>query len=1545
MNTLKKAKPKRFVSILLAFVMVLTMMPLTAMPASAAEANPAWQDIRSDRETEPWILLYRYLQNNSIKYLRLQCDIVLDEGENNPFWYGNDSGQQSSNILIVGEKHLDLNGHKIVYRNDSEFPAGMENHTLFKVTEGASFTLYDTGKGGRISYEGPVNRYGGPERNVFWVDNGAKMTINGGEIEAGRSKSVYLGYGSKVFKNTSNSYESNKIGSLPPGSYVRDQSSGCAVIVAAGGEMVMNNGNLAGRAELSVTDNYAAVYMYAGSTVTINDGWLRGNGGASCIIVESPKNKSNTPKANLTIRSGVFDLKTPDNLRFDKANDAYGVPYWSVIHGPYGHMILGLDYSKSSSQPTYHSASDEDFEASVYFNDGIYIEGTSRTKIEKDERLKKPGLDSFSYTNKTWTFCSYPNNEANTRVQFSSVPKTNTWLKNSHATVEMTEYASYYPKEAMDELNKYKIYMAALDRDPNRTTADIFAVAQIFDANGKAVSDEYWSPIEDPSRANQSWDLYNFKTAKGEAISYQVGKSYSLRVTVYEYWHGQHNWTVENCAKYYFIPVDMDIEGPMNFHITAKAYGVSDDGNAAMKVTPSYNTTSASNLNSVLLLFGYTEYKKGSSVQVWEDRIYLKTADNSKEDVVVKGIPAGAQKLVGYMQGTETVSGIHHDIFTYTDVFVMPRILVKQSGGSSYAPTANNYIRTEEGAPVTLQAFDESAIKYSAMHPTKPLQYVVDPDSGRTLAMNDVAWEILDAGNTYQPIGDSYGGIKIEDGRLITDRSGVYRAKILYNGSYWYSPEPITVIGKNYSTAEKKVTITSNVDSMEWNDRAAELTVQFNRNAAGWDSPFAPPTVEIITYEDDVPAGAWEKLTSIGGAISGNTCVLTTKTMGISASEDTFTYKLYQFFNNIVLQKNTVPGTYRFYARVTGSDKKAVLSQTPVTVRIEKRATGMDILVNGQNLTNGKADTYTPTYTMPVNTNAVTVRTQRVMADASLPGGISTTYTSSDPSVATIDEKGNLVAKAPGKTTITVTSRGTIKKGTGNDATTEELRFSGQFMVIIPIAGFKVGDEPDWQAAVTQGKKYEQVEIPVTHVKSYNGEWVANTNNKYLTATCVSADGLRPRELGSSDRIDAGDKVAYNDTMTTIFRVQPQSGYQFPLVYTNSGVQSGYSADMHNIRANFPGGTKEATLALNGYWFDEVKDLYKEGTSGAEITDAAVRFRVEVPCVKDPDAVYLKAVAISTEEPKEGDYRYQGDLDSKNLSSLSYLSIGCNMMNVKVLTLENETASDNPFSSAVGSSVVGVYNSHVNKIADPKGSGNNYGMVDSYEDLKGRNTYECSSIFLGDDTKESILSHRYEPGTYIHNLQLYAGYTNIADGKKYYFDPEVQVFVNSRPVSLDYAGTAAGNVPTVYNGYGAQRLRIYYYYVADESPAFNSAAVAGLVAPMTGETPQEADDLKVINVTRSGSSDYVDYHDLYVSRLEWFIDKNNNGVIDSGESCEGKNDNLSAGGTFLPETVYSVWIELATDSGRIDNQAFTLRLNGVDTPISTESSKASYTFA
>ena len=128
-----------------------------------------------------------------------------------------------------------------------------------------------------------------------------------------------------------------------------------------------------------------------------------------------------------------------------------------------------------------------------------------------------------------------------------------------------------------------------------------------------------------------------------------------------------------------------------------------------------------------------------------------------------------------------------------------------------------------------------------------------------------------------------------------------------------------------------------------------------------------------------------------------------------------------------------------------------------------------------------------------------------------------------------------------------------------------------------------------------------------------------------------------------------------------------------------------------------------------------------------------------------------------------------------------------------------------------------------------------------------------------------------------------------------YFGKNVTLMINGTPCQLVdlYDST---DVEGKTNG-------IAYYYFMPTAPiqTIDMLWIDDLEAPVGYKKPATADDITEF------SSNFIVGDEVYVTRLTWFLDSNNNNVLDSGEDSA---EFFNADGSFLAGLRYSVYLEL-----------------------------------
>ena len=752
---------------------------------------------------------------------------------------------------------------------------------------------------------------------------------------------------------------------------------------------------------------------------------------------------------------------------------------------------------------------------------------------------------------------------------------------------------------------------------------------------------------------------------------------------------------------------------------------------------------------------------------------------------------------------------------------------------------------------------------------------------------------------------------------VMTDsRSGRYRASVEYDGQRWYSPV-LTVNGRDYTTGQQ-MTVTVDSPLMEVNkDYSAVFTYAPDPNSGSFGVSWYPG---VIVYKDNVPkafydamyAWSYNEILPDGGIL--------VRLNGTGYGTYPKDFKLFASTAISFNKEAMVPGSYTLipYVKVelaSGIYAPELVKADPITLKVDKRITAVDISVDGVNVTNGTGtskDT-APTYTMSETANKVRLSYISTPEGASYRSG-TITWTSSDTSIATVTN-GNLTALKPGTVTITMNYKATIDTKKGE----EELNFTRYLKVTIPIAEVKFS-APDWSKYI--GRKYSDVRLNNVYVRSYNGEWQSGGN--YLKSRIYQMSLFE----GASSVYPDETQVKYNDNYYMRFELQPMSGYQFPLKVTyvsRDGTEFIYETNEYTLKATGMDSDAIDTAFNLGYW------PIGEWDTGTLQTPDACKLVIpyNLKTIRDPNTVYVDLVAVETVEPREGDLRYAGDLPENDEDMQKAVDRYPNTMDVRVLTLSGETTPD-------GNPLLLASSSRNHKLSALQGSGTPYTPLDKNELTSDGDAMDFYQTFFVDEgweyDREKLETTRYEAGTYAHELKIYLA-NQSADGTMYYFSPDVRVLVNGHEVQLiDGYGDP---------GYKGNSLQLAYYFVSDPRPSLINGTIEGLNAPVTGALAQTADELTVAGRDSAGAPN----DKMYVSGLIWFIDANENGVLDEGERCVPENG-LTQDGRFMGGKKYSAFVTLSVEAedGRINNTAFTLKLDGIDTPLSTSQAQGVYTF-
>ncbi len=217
-----------------------------------------------------------------------------------------------------GNKTVDLAGHEIRVEYPNVF---QRESTMFLVGSGSSVTIGDSsGTAGYIHYDGyifdvedySVGTYdyaAEMQRHIFAV-NGGSLTINGGTIEAGRSKTQWITNAHPYERNGLVAHDMNQYKSYT-GNVTKSVRGNAINLVS--GTVKINGGVLLGRGEGN------AVAKATGGRMDVVEANLNARGGADCVFIGE--------NADVEIWSGAFCLHRNGIVYEGRDPHIEGYPY------------------------------------------------------------------------------------------------------------------------------------------------------------------------------------------------------------------------------------------------------------------------------------------------------------------------------------------------------------------------------------------------------------------------------------------------------------------------------------------------------------------------------------------------------------------------------------------------------------------------------------------------------------------------------------------------------------------------------------------------------------------------------------------------------------------------------------------------------------------------------------------------------------------------------------------------------------------------------------------------------------------------------------------------------------------------------------------------------------------------------------------------------------------------------------------------------------------------------------------------------------------
>ena len=612
---MKTKKRSKILSLLLALSMLVGMVPLSVIPAMAAgfgdvqitssypyDPNPKWSSVNNSSGNRVGIASLKALMetppSGKPKYIKLTSDLEY-------------LGDNDFNLImsVNGCVHLDLNGHKLTYGVDKKG----KSSPLITVNSGSELHIYDSQNGGGyIHYEGKLDsKTSVITRDLIVVDGGGKLFVNGGELEAGRSKELFGTWTESYHIATQDDRDNYQDVDIWTGN-LRHLITGDAIELLPGSQCVINGGEFYGRGDY---DSHGAAIRARNAKLIINGGYFKGFSGADALLIND-KDTTGT----YIINGGEFDTHKNDRLFHDVFPWTEGEFYFGI----YGFAI------KNREKATFNPNAD------------VMISGTGGNK----------GRQTIKVTPKSTGVKLVPTDWDS--LSFSSGLGPNERILTLDA-------ASYTPH--------YKGQEHWLDQDySSNSYYYVTAIWQIYDMDGQPVSKAIIKTGDSFDELDKSVDMRTFQRVDGAGVpQLENGHQYEVRCQLMESWLGydKKSATRVDNTTFRFYASDID-QSHIKFGIT----GVRQVMNTpeftlevkGEDITPAYSTS----ISDRGYTFGY---------QSGDEFLPLAGFGPALEGewIALRGLPGGKQTIVGCMDGVD-LTGMRHNFYDRQEVFVMPNI-------------------------------------------------------------------------------------------------------------------------------------------------------------------------------------------------------------------------------------------------------------------------------------------------------------------------------------------------------------------------------------------------------------------------------------------------------------------------------------------------------------------------------------------------------------------------------------------------------------------------------------------------------------------------------------------------------------------------------------------------------------------------------------------------------------------------------------------------------------------------------------------------------
>lgn len=1383
-------------------------------------------------------------------------------------------------LVVKGDVVFDLNGHKIDIKYYNKDKETTINESMFLIEEGNKLTVVDSMGKGKIHTNSYIMSVGFAACN-----DGPNVynifEVNGGELVINASGAEFeCGRSKKQWVNDDFGSQGGYLG------YARNQVCGSVVLARSNSVITVIGGTLKGRGyenyrSRSFSNRCAAIKA-------IKSGYYDKIENITLNIVDGTFygkgcadaiNIPTTNNNNITVKSGTFDVFKLDKVTAGVVSPSVCIE--TVANGSYGK--IGIPDSALDTGST-----------------DVVIGGHNYSEDEETD-------NSAVQTHKTTVISPKSNTKkVDDQITVQSTNGANAWNCKDSFIINARNGRDYFSEENRTNLDD--------DLQASTLSYDLWTFT-LYDAKtGKKCNAEPVQLVGLKSGDTVQFDVASFKTSSGDSFwdSSQDISNYRIKVEVTEVWDGHNQYMAQFFNWYDFTITSIDINRAaeaMDFSISPidssngdrNEYILHTDSEEGMEfiLENNYDVTcdcyyryytvddsGKTLLSSKMVFVGNEDIPYGDTVtpyipSVRGGPILFTVEYKFKNDATDSYDTVTVSKLIFAM------GWIEYDIVTDPD---SSKPEVMESG--TFLSVTN---RIE-------LAKNETIILKPTYLSDATMVDIKDPKTGKTFDVNDIKWQYSVENNENgvavwndvpedEIVDYDVNGVTLPC--VKTRRTAQYRIYCDWNGQRYYTQQPLALKGITYYN-ERIATLSDGENiSNQYGKGENKLILTINDDTDWYTSGCSIKKIlfKIVSKPD-------------GAGLA--TSMLNVKNYSDIMNDNTLTLpNCDTFFKD---EASVAEGMYSFVAVIYGVDGNG--SDYHVTTEAHnvwygKNTTDMNLYVNGAPIYE-HSEVQTP-YILPADTNLFDFSYNYYPLDSYGTGVDKSSFRwiSSDSSILKINEKtGQATALTPGTVNV-------IFSWNDNSGIT----YISNASVSVPVAGFEL-NELDY--AKYAGQNVTDVVDKIATVKSVwscGGDKVTQNADRYVSARLTVWNGWSE---GAVDFKNA--KVSYNNNYRYGFEVRPNisNGYYFPVTAEVDDYDTEYYVDTNLLESN--GLDNDVVQSVGNYeTYTEWNTPYTVHIDRKTMTyetmyESGMYIRMyHTPVIEDPDADYLKEVNITINEPAVGDNRYEG----KNYNQMNEYMV------LNVSGILGDCKTDDSYS-------------HVSKldISNMKGTGKPYDDA-SVED-KSALALEYMSVW---NTPDYVTWYKptktYESGIYVHDIHLDFDSTAV-DGSEIYVSKDASVFVNGR--RIDYA--------SVYYGSDSSNVNFKHYFDVGEVETASYIQVSGIKTPLSGEIPVGVDDCTVV-------ADGVTTDDIYFSKFIWFVDKNGNGDYDAGEEAkavfssddtyDSDNSTLSSDGSFLEEVDYCLFVELHSDSVRIDSDA-TIWFDGINKSLTGEKSGV-FTFA